>query len=79
MARQLVCSCFGEIYDAVLGKQPGIMTNNRKLRTDECINAVAQHMKHKAEFNEEQDGFWQYEWPGVGTLTWESCKKDGEQ
>lgn len=41
-------------------------------KTDECISAVAEHMKHKADFNKDSKGFWQYTWPGFGKLTWES-------
>ena len=74
MAKKLVCGCFGTIYDAVLSKNPGIMTGNRVDRTNECINAVAEHMKFQADCNEKSPGFWQYEWQGVGRLTWESEK-----
>ena len=47
MAKKSVCGCFGTIYDAVLSKKPGVMTGNRVDRTNECINAVAEHMKSK--------------------------------
>ena len=50
------------------------MTGNRVDRTNECINAVAEHMKLKAEDNKDAPGFWQYELPGIGRLTWESEK-----
>jgi hypothetical protein len=72
MKKLVVAGITGTIYDAVLSKTPGIMTSNRKDRTDECIIAVAEHMKHKADFNKDGEGFWQYSWPGVGRLTWES-------
>lgn len=73
MAKQLVVSePMGTIYDAVLSKTPNVMTNNRTDRTDECISAVADHMRVKAEYNEQQKGFFQYRWEDVGTLTWQS-------
>ncbi len=72
MKKLVVAGITGTIYDAVLSKTPGIMTGNRKDRTDECISAVAEHMKHKADFNKDSKGFWQYIWPGFGKLTWES-------
>ena len=78
MAKKLVCGNFGTIFDAVLSKTPGMMTGNRTDRTDECINAVAEHMKFKADFNEDTPGFWQYEWKGIGTLTWQSEKKEAD-
>lgn len=31
-------------------------------------------MKLKADDNKEAKGFYQYQWPGVGTLTWQSEK-----
>lgn len=72
MAKKLVVSGLtGTIFDAVLSKTPGVMTNNRTDRTDECISAVAEHMKTKADCNEQKKGFWQYQWDGIGTLTWE--------
>lgn len=77
MAKKLVVSTLvGTIYDAVLSKKEGIMTANRTDRTDECISAVAEHMKAKADYNEDTPGFWQYRWEGIGTLTWEA-EKDG--
>jgi len=72
MKKLVVAGLSGTIFDAVLSKTPGIMTGGRTDRTDECITAVAEHMKHKADFNENNKGFWQYEWPGYGKLTWES-------
>lgn len=75
MAKKLVCSCFGTIYDAVLSKKAGVMTSNRIDRTDECIIAVAEHMKIKADVNNDSPGYWQYEWPGFGRLTWETEKE----
>ena len=72
MKKLVVAGITGTIYDAVLSKTPGIMTGNRTDRTDECIRAVAEHMKSKADFNKEQEGFWQYHWPGAGKLTWEN-------
>lgn len=73
MAKKLVVAGLtGTIYDAVLSKTPNVMTNNRTDRTDECISAVADHMRVKAEHNEQQKGFFQYCWDGVGTLTWQS-------
>ncbi len=74
--KKLVCGCFGTIYDAVLSKKPGVMTGDRKDRTDECIDAVAQHMKINADANKEHPGRFGYVWPGVGKLTWESEKKE---
>ena len=73
MKKKLVVSeLTGTIFDAVLGKTQGVMTNNRTERTDECIRAVAEHMKTKADYNEQEKGFWQYRWKGIGTLTWQS-------
>ncbi|WP_040659733.1 DUF7446 family protein, partial [Oscillibacter ruminantium] len=72
MKKLVVAGITGTIYDAVLSKNPDIMTENRTDRTDECIRAVAEHMKSKADINKEQKGFWQYRWPGVGKLTWEN-------
>ena len=72
MARKLVVAALtGTIYDAQMTKTAGVMSGNRRDRTDEAITAVAEHMKMKAE---ENDGFYQYIWEGVGTLTWESEK-----
>lgn len=79
MAKKLVVAGItGTIYDAVLSKKPNLMTNNRTDRTDECIRAVADHMKLKADYNEEQKGFWQYRWDGIGTLTWQSENQNKE-
>ena len=73
MAKKLVVAGLtGTIFDAVLSKTPNVMTNNRTDRTDECISAVADHMRVKAEHNEQKKGFFQYRWDGVGTLTWQS-------
>ena len=81
MAKKLVCGCFGTIYDAVMSKKPGVMTGNRTDRTEECIQAVADHMKIKADNNTDDKGFWQYTWPGIGRLTWENeeMASDDEQ
>lgn len=71
--RLVVAAISGTIYDARLTKTPGVMsTTDRRDRTDEAISAVAEHMKAKAEMNKDSPGFWQYQWPGVGTLTWET-------
>lgn len=79
MAKKLVVAGLtGTIYDAVLSKTPNIMTGNRTDRTDECIIAVAEHMRQKADSNEDQKGFWQYCWEGIGTLTWESEEMKNE-
>lgn len=74
MKKLVVTEITGTIYDAVLSKTQGVMTSKRSNRTNECITAVAEHMKHKADFNKDKQGFWQYEWEGVGTLTWVSNK-----
>lgn len=76
MGKLVVAGLTGTIYDAVLSKNPKIMTGNKRDRTDECITAVAEHMKHKADNNEQQKGFWQYRWKGIGTLTWEAENKE---
>lgn len=77
MAKRLVVAGItGTIYDARMTKTPGLMSTDRRDRTDEAIQAVAEHMKAKAEMNKDTPGFWQYQWPGVGTLTWED-EKDG--
>lgn len=79
MAKKLVVyGLCGTIYDAVLSKRPGVMTSNRTDRTDEAISAVAEHMKAKADYNKDDKGFWQYEWKGVGTLTWKSAKSSND-
>lgn len=78
MKKLVVAGISGTIYDAVLSKTPGIMTGDRTDRTDECIRAVADHMKSKADSNKDQNGFWQYRWPGIGALTWESEKGGAE-
>lgn len=70
MKKLVVAGISGTIYDAVLSKTPGVMTGNRTDRTDECVDAVAEHMKCQADFNKDTPGFWQYQWKGVGTLTW---------
>lgn len=75
----VVAGISGTIYDAVLSKTPNVMTGNRTDRTDECISAVAEHMKFKAEYNKEDKGFWQYQWKGMGTLTWQSEKVESEE
>lgn len=74
MKKLVVAGLTGTIYDAVLSKTPGIMTGNRRDRTDECIRAVADHMAAKAEDNDDMPGFWQYEWPGIGKLTWTAAE-----
>lgn len=80
MAKKLVVAAIsGTIYDAVLSKKANIMTGNRTDRTDECIDAVAEHMRQKADYNEKSKGFWQYEWKGIGTLTWKSENLKGEE
>lgn len=79
MAKELVVAeISGTIYDAVLSKKSNVMTGNRTDRTDECITAVAEHMKHKADYNKENKGFWRYQWEGVGTLTWKSENSESE-
>lgn len=79
MAKKLVVAGItGAIYDAVLSKKPGVMTDNRAGRTDECIKAVAEHMKTKADLNEQQRGVFQYRWEGIGTLTWKSENVESE-
>lgn len=70
MKKLVVAGLSGTIYDAVLSKTPGVMTGKRTDRTDECIRAVADHMAAHAESNQDAPGFWQYIWPGIGTLTW---------
>ena len=72
--RLVVAGISGTIYDARMTKSPGLMSSDRRDRTDEAIQAVAEHMKAKAEMNKDSPGFWQYHWPGVGTLTWEDEK-----
>lgn len=73
MAKKLVVAALtGTIYDARLTKTPGVMSADRQDRTDEAITAVAEHMKAKADMNKDSPGFWQYEWRGVGKLTWET-------
>lgn len=80
MAKKLVVSeLTGTIYDAVMSKSPNVMTGNRADRTDECIRAVAEHMKAKAGCNKEQKGFWAYSWENIGTLTWESEINESEE
>ena len=75
MPKKLVVSGLsGTIYDATLSKTPGVMTGNRTDRTEEAIMAVADHMKLKADYNKDNKGFWQYEWKGIGTLTWQDTK-----
>lgn len=74
--RLVVAAVSGTIYDARMTKTPGVMSADRQDRTDEAIAAVAEHMKAKAEMNKDSPGFWSYQWPGVGTLTW---KTEGEQ
>lgn len=79
MAKKLVVAGLtGTIYDAVLSKKPGVMTGNRTDRTNECIEAVAEHMKIKADLNEQQKGIFQYQWEGIGTLTWKSENVESE-
>lgn len=79
MAKKLVVAGItGTIFDAVLSKKPGVMTSNRTDRTDECIEAVAGHMKTKADLNEQQRGVFQYRWEGIGTLTWKSENVESE-
>ena len=69
--KKLVCAG-PTIYDATMTKTPGVMGTNRTDRTDECINAVAQHMLEMAKRNQDTPGAFQYEWPGIGRLTWVS-------
>ena len=73
---QLLVSCFGTIYDSTPTKTPGVMSSKRRDRTDEVINATAIHMQTRADANKDSPGFWQYIFPGAGTLTWESEKKE---
>ena len=79
MKKLVVAGITGVIYDAVLTKTPGVMTGNRTDRTEECIMAVAEHMKAEADSNKDTPGFWQYEWPGIGTLTWEKTEEQEAQ
>lgn len=72
MKKLVVAAVSATIYDAVLSRDGKKMTANRTDRTDECIRAVAEHMKDKADFNQDDVGFWEYEWPGIGKLTWTS-------
>ena len=67
----VVAGLTGTIYDAILDNE-GNMTSNRTDRTDECIKAVAEHIKNKADLSEEQKGLYVYQWKGIGTLTWQS-------
>ena len=71
----VVAGLSGTIYDAEMTTTPGVMSSKRTDRTEEAINAVAQHMKMKADLNKDSPGFWQYEWKGFGKLTWESASK----
>lgn len=73
----VVAGASGTIYDARMTKTPGLMSTDRRDRTDEAVVAVAEHMKAKADMNNVTPGFWQYHWPGIGTLTWKD-EKDGE-
>ena len=69
MANNLVVGeLTGTIYD----------TTSETDRTDECIRTVAEHMRVRAESNNEQKGFWQYRWKGFGTLTWQSENEESE-
>ncbi len=75
MARKLVTSEFGTIYDAVMSKKdPERMTDDRVERTNECIIAVANHMKHKADCNLDNE-YWKYGFEHHGALVWinEDC------
>lgn len=76
MAKRLAVSeITGTIYDAILSKNKEFVTmSNKTDRTDECIRAVAEHMKCKADDNDEARGFYAYRWKGKGTLTWQSEK-----
>ena len=55
-----------------MSSNPRVMTGNRRDRTAEAIQAVAEHMRAKAAVNKDSAGFWRYEWPGIGALTWVS-------
>ena len=68
----VVAELSGTIYDTHILKN-GLMSTVRTDRTDEAINAVAEHMKLRADENETSKGFWQYIWKGIGTLTWENA------
>ncbi len=75
MVRKLVTSEFGTIFDAVMSKKdPERMTDDRVDRTNECIIAVANHMKHKADCNLDNE-FWKYSFEHHGALIWvnEDC------
>lgn len=71
MAKKLVVSDLsGTIYDATMSKKdPSRMTDDRVERTDECIRAVANHMHLMATENRDNPGWYRYNFPGFGTLT----------
>lgn len=68
-----------DIYDAVLLKEPNVMSEDRRIRTQECIDAVAEHMRFMAESL--GGSVFEYSWEGLGTLTWanEGVKRNYEK
>lgn len=62
--RKIVCGCFGTIYDADILKS-GIMGSHRRECTDECLNAVVDHVMTME----------QYQKHGRGGYMWD--KSDG--
>lgn len=71
MKRELIASGdTGKIFDAVMDvNNPELMTDDRIDRTWECIIAVANHMRQRADCGLEND-IWKYHMENEGTLIW---------
>ena len=63
--RKIVCGYFGTIYDAEILKSGKMSDKNRRVITDECINAVTEHLHTAMETKKSNKAG--YMWP----------KKDG--
>ena len=70
--KKLVC-CDATIYDVAQTDDHGALGIDCVDRTDECIDAVAQHMLEMASRNKDLPGAFLYEWPGIGKLSWVSA------
>lgn len=61
MIRKIVCGCFGTIYDANICKDGKMSLRNRRNVTDECIQAVVDHIATLEDFEKHQNAGYLFE------------------
>jgi hypothetical protein len=76
MKKLAVTALTNQIVLANVNEKTKTISGDRTDMTDEAIRAVSEHMMNFANENQDSKGFWQFEFEGFGTLTWESEKKD---